>query len=130
QGSNRAVRGRHILLASGAMERPFPIPGWTLPGVMGAGAAQILFKSAGALPTEPVVLAGCGPLLYLLAGQYLHAGVAIKAVVHTTQVGDYMRAASHLGGALRGWRDLHKGLRMLGQLRRQNVTIYAGARDF
>ncbi len=61
------VVGRHVLLASGAMERPFPIAGWTLPGVMGAGAAQILLKGSGALPTGPVVLAGCGPLLYLLA---------------------------------------------------------------
>ncbi|RYY67054.1 MAG: FAD-binding protein, partial [Comamonadaceae bacterium] len=83
-GANRAVQARHIVLASGAMERPFPIPGWTLPGVMGAGAAQILYKSAGALPKEPVVLAGCGPLLYLLASQYLQAGVTLKAVVHTT----------------------------------------------
>jgi len=127
QGSNQVLQARHIVLASGAMERPFPIPGWTLPGVMGAGAAQILFKSAGALPSEPVVLAGCGPLLYLLASQYLQAGVTLKAVVHTTQTRDYLRASSHLAGALRGWRDLRKGMRMLGKLRRNHVPIYAGA---
>ncbi len=130
RGVSRAIRGCHVLLASGAMERPFPIPGWTLPGVMSAGAAQILFKSAGVLPTEPVVLAGCGPLLYLLASQYLRAGVAIKAVVHTTGFDDYVRAASHLGGALRGWKGLRKGLRMLGDLRHHGVTVYAGARAF
>lgn len=129
-GANRAMQGRHILLASGAMERPFPIPGWTLPGVMGVGAAQILFKSAGVLPSEPIVMAGCGPLLYLMASQYLRAGVAIKALVHTTRPGDYVRAAAQLGGALRGWRDLHKGLRWLGQLRRAKVPIYAGAHAF
>ena len=50
-GASQSLQARHIILASGAMERPFPIPGWTLPGVMGAGAAQILYKSAGALPT-------------------------------------------------------------------------------
>ena len=109
-GANCAVQARHIVLASGAMERPFPIPGWTLPGVMGAGAAQILYKSAGALPKEPVVLAGCGPLLYLLASQYLQAGVTLKAVIHTTQASDYVKATSHLVGALKGWRDLRKGL--------------------
>ena len=129
QGSNQVLQARHIILASGAMERPFPIPGWTLPGVMGAGAAQILFKSAGALPNEPVVLAGCGPLLYLLASQYLQAGVTLKAVVHTTQPRDYLRASSHLAGALRGWRDLRKGMRMLGNLRRNHVPIYAGAEE-
>jgi len=129
QGCGRFLEARHILLASGAMERPFPLPGWTLPGVMGAGAAQILYKSTGALPTEPVILAGCGPLLYLLAYQYLQAGVAIKAVIHTTQRSDYIRAASHLPGAIRGWRDLRKGMRMLALLRRNQVPVYAGARD-
>jgi NADPH-dependent 2,4-dienoyl-CoA reductase/sulfur reductase-like enzyme len=129
-GVNRTVEGRHIVLATGAMERPFPVPGWTLPGVMGAGAAQILYKSAGALPTQPVVLAGCGPLLYLLASQYLNAGVKLAAVVHTTQRGDYLRAAAHLPAALRGWRDLRKGVQMLGTLRRNNVPVYAGAAEF
>lgn len=33
---------QRVILASGALERPFPIPGWTLPGVLTAGAAQIL----------------------------------------------------------------------------------------
>lgn len=130
QGGNRSRQARHILLASGAMERPFPVPGWTLPGVMGAGAAQILFKSAGALPSEPVVLAGCGPLLYLLASQYLAAGVKLKAVVHTTTTSDYLGAARHLPGALRGWRDLRKGMRLLKHLRSEGVPVYAGAADF
>jgi len=130
QGGNQSRQARHILLASGAMERPFPVPGWTLPGVMGAGAAQILFKSAGALPTDPVVLAGCGPLLYLLASQYLAAGVQLKAVVHTTTSSDYLGAARHLPGALRGWRDLRKGVRMLRHLRSEGVPVYAGASDF
>jgi len=127
QGASASLQARYIILASGAMERPFPVSGWTLPGVMGAGAAQILYKSAGALPTESVVLAGCGPLLYLLAYQYLHAGVTLKAVVHTTQRSDYVRAVKHLPSALRGWRDLRKGLRMLAHLRRKQVPVYAGA---
>lgn len=129
-GTGRSMKARAIVLASGAMERPFPISGWTLPGVMGAGAAQILYKNAGALPREPVVLAGCGPLLYMLAEQYLRAGVLIKAVVHTTDLRAYLRALPALYGALKGWKDLAKGVDMLKQLRRRGVTVYAGARDF
>ena len=128
-GANRVLQGSHIILATGAIERPFPIPGWTLPGVMGVGAAQILFKSAGALPREPVVLAGCGPLLYLVASQYLQAGVTVRAVVHTTRYGDYVRASSHLAGALRAWRELRKGMRMLAQLRGHRVPVFAGAEE-
>ena len=39
-----------MILATGALERPFPIPGWTLPGVMTAGAAQTLLKASGLVP--------------------------------------------------------------------------------
>lgn len=127
EGRSRQVVGKAVLLASGAMERPFPIPGWTLPGVMGAGAAQILLKGAGALPCSPAVLAGCGPLLYLLAWQYLRAGVTIEAVIDTTARSGYLRAMRHGLGALMGWRDLAKGLKLLAALRRNGVAIHSGA---
>lgn len=125
-GRSRRVAGKHVLLASGAMERPFPIAGWTLPGVMGAGAGQILLKGSGALPSGPLVLAGCGPLLYLLASQYLRAGVTIQALVDTTTRSAHVRAAARYGaGALRGWRDLAKGLKLLAALRRHGVPIFS-----
>ena len=49
-GASEEIAARRMLLATGAQERPVPIPGWTLPGVMTAGAAQILLKTAGAVP--------------------------------------------------------------------------------
>jgi len=128
-GRSQQVIGTSVLLASGAMERPFPIRGWTLPGVMGAGAAQILLKGSGALPSGPVVLAGCGPLLYLLAWQYLRAGVTIAAIVDTTASSSYLGAVRHGAAALRGWRDLTKGLKLIGTLRRRGVRFYSGASD-
>src|SRR5690606_22092936 len=54
-GASRGIKAKRIILCSGAMERPFPIPGWTLPGVMTAGSAQILLKSADAVPAQPAV---------------------------------------------------------------------------
>jgi NADPH-dependent 2,4-dienoyl-CoA reductase/sulfur reductase-like enzyme len=128
-GQSDKIIGKHVLLASGAMERPFPISGWTLPGVMGAGAAQILLKGSGALPTGPVVLAGCGPLLYLLAWQYLRAGATIQALVDTTTVSAYLRAARRGAGALRGWRDLSKGVKLLAALRRHGVPVFSGCTE-
>jgi NADPH-dependent 2,4-dienoyl-CoA reductase/sulfur reductase-like enzyme len=116
-----------VLLATGAMERPFPIAGWTLPGVMSAGAAQILLKSSGLAPSEPVVLAGCGPLLYLLGWQYLRAGVTIKALVDTTRPEDYWRARRHLFAALRAWPYLRKGLDLMRSLRSARIAHYTGA---
>ncbi|MCO4891579.1 NAD(P)/FAD-dependent oxidoreductase [Cupriavidus sp. WGtm5] len=127
QGRVASLQARQVILCTGAMERPFPIPGWTLPGVLTAGAAQILLKSADVVPAEPVVLAGCGPLLYLLGWQYVRAGVPIRAIVDTTDGADYQRALAHLGGALAGWRYLKKGLALMRALKRGGVPFYKGA---
>lgn len=82
-----AVGARAVILATGTYERPFPVPGWTLPGVHTAGAAQILLKTAGLVPQGSTVLAGCGPLLWLVAAQLLRAGAPIDAVLDTTPRG-------------------------------------------
>ena len=81
-GKAEELAASHIIVAPGGMERPVPFPGWTLPGVMGAGGADILLRSGGTLSADknaPVVLAGNGPLLLLLAGHLLEAGVPIAA---------------------------------------------------
>ena len=74
-GSARMLYPKHVILATGAMERPVPFEGWTLPGVMTVGAAQTLLKSSRLVPCEDVVLAGTGPLLYLYARQLKNLGV-------------------------------------------------------
>ncbi|HSV81316.1 MAG TPA: FAD-dependent oxidoreductase [Ramlibacter sp.] len=128
-GRSQSITAGQVILCTGAMERPFSIPGWTLPGVMTAGAAQILLKSAGLAPSQPVVLAGCGPLLYLLAWQYLRAGVRIGALVDTTQRGDYLRALRHIGGALAGWREVRKGLGLVRSIQRAGIPFYRAATE-
>ena len=127
EGRARILQGRHLLIATGAFERPMPIPGWTLPGVMTAGAGQILLKSAAMVPAGPVVLAGCGPLLYLLAVQYLRAGVAVEALVDTSQGRDLFKAWRTIPGAMRGWRDLLKGAGLLVELKRAGIRHFRGA---
>jgi len=91
-GSARLLRADHVVMATGAIERPMPIAGWTLPGVMTAGAGQIVLKSAGLIPAGKTVLAGCGPLLYLLAAQILAAGGNVAAVLNTTDRANRSRA--------------------------------------
>ncbi|WP_116085233.1 NAD(P)/FAD-dependent oxidoreductase [Tropicimonas sp. IMCC34011] len=128
KGRSCMVTGRHLLLATGALERPVPVPGWTLPGVMTAGAAQILLKSAGTAPRD-AVLVGSGPLLYLLARQLLAAGFPPKAIVDTRS-GQQMRSAlRHAPGALRSWRVLYEGLRLIWSLRKSGVAWFRGAEE-
>ena len=128
-GKVGSFEAKRVVLATGALERPFPIPGWTLPGVLTAGAAQILLKSAGEVPAEPPVLIGCGPLLYLLGWQYVRAGVPIRALVDTTRHEDRWRAKRHMISALRAWPYLAKGLQLLRALREAGVPIHEGADD-
>lgn len=115
-GQARMMHAKHILLATGAQERPFPIPGWTLPGVMTAGAAQILLKSSGMVAGQRTVLAGCGPLLYLVAWQYLNAGIAVEAILDTTPAGRLTKALPHAWGFLRS-PYLAKGLKLLREVK-------------
>ena len=64
-GGSRKVSADYLVLNTGAMERPVPFPGWTLPGVMTCGGMSNLFKDSSLSPAEPVVLAGSGPLTKL-----------------------------------------------------------------
>lgn len=127
-GVGALVTGKRLLIATGALERPMPVPGWTLPGVMTAGAAQILLKQSG-LVVENAVLAGSGPLLYLVAAQMCRAGTPPLALVETQTASDRLLALRHGAGALRGWRYLLKGLGLLRELRRAGVKRYTGADD-
>ena len=121
-GSARIVRSRQIILATGALERPFPVPGWTLPGVMTAGAAQILLKSAALVPDGRTVLAGCGPLLWLLAWQYLNAGVQIAAILDTTPRANRAAAMRHASEFIAS-PYFAKGLRLVLAVRRRVRVI-------
>lgn len=75
------LRPRAAILATGARERYLPFAGWTLPGVMGAGAAQILVKAHGILPARRLVVAGAGPLLYAAAAETAAARGRVLAVL-------------------------------------------------
>lgn len=99
-GAARLIKATRVILATGALERPFPIPGWTLPGVMTIGAAQTVLKASGLLPVGRVVLAGQGPLLWLYAAQMLRAGGSIEAILDTTPRANWAKALPHVGGFL------------------------------
>ena len=126
-GGSQIVSARRVIVCTGALERPFPMPGWTLPGVMTAGAAQILLKTSGIAANGRVVLAGCGPLLWLLAWQYLNAGAKIDALLDTTAVDDRMRALPHaLPFLFSGY--LGEGLKLLRRVKRE-LRVVSGVTE-
>lgn len=120
------IQGRHIIIANGATERPTPLPGWTKAGAMTVGAAQILIKSAGIVPVNAVLI-GSGPLLYLVAHQLVSAGAPPKALIETQTKWDLQKATRHLFPALKGWKQLAKGLQLIALLRWAGVPRFTGA---
>ena len=126
-GRASRVEAKRILIATGAMERPVPVPGWTLPGVLTCGAAQTLLKSTGAIPDGRFVLAGSGPLLLLIAAQLVRAGAKPAAVIETRP--HYLSALRHLPAFLMAPGYLSKGLNLIAELRSAGVTVHSGARN-
>lgn len=122
-GKARIATAQAIILATGAQERPVPFPGWTLPGVLTVGAAQILLKTADSVPEKPVWIAGCGPLPLLCMTQLLAAGGRIAGFLDTTPRGRVGAALRHLPQGLGRLGDLIKGLSWSLALRRAGVPI-------
>lgn len=118
----------YIILATGAYERPVPIPGWTLPGVMSAGAAQILMKAEGAVLSGPVVLAGSGPLLMLVACQLLKSGTKIAGFLETTSWRNFLAALPHLPTSLGAPDMLLKGLAMRREIRKSGIPVFSSVK--
>jgi NADPH-dependent 2,4-dienoyl-CoA reductase/sulfur reductase-like enzyme len=80
-GRARRYLPRATIVATGAYERGWPVPGWTLPGVMTTGAAQTLWRTARRLPGKRVLIAGNGPLNLQLAAELIEGGAEVVAVI-------------------------------------------------
>ncbi len=102
------VKANFILICCGAIERPMPISGWTLPGVISVGGGQTLLKSS-SMGVDDAVFVGSGPLLYLTAYQYLKAGFSIRAVLDTTDIKQIVKATFFLLPAFLNLRMIFQG---------------------
>ncbi|MFJ3826986.1 FAD-dependent oxidoreductase [Streptomyces sp. NPDC090046] len=114
------VTARAVLIATGAYERQLPFPGWTLPGVVGAGGAQAMLKGGLVLPGKRVVVAGSGPLLLAVAGSLAAAGAAVPAVVEAAA---YTAYAGRVPALLRNPGKLVEAAGYGGALARHHVRL-------
>lgn len=121
-----AVQAKKLLIAVGALERPMPFPGWTLPGVMACTAVDVLYKTSGLVPKGQVVLAGSGPLMLLIACRMLEAGVIIKAILDIGNRNSPLESLALIPRALRMPSYLFKGVSMIWKLRKAGIRIIKG----
>jgi glycine/D-amino acid oxidase-like deaminating enzyme len=112
RGQAVTCRPRRLILAPGAHERPVPLPGWTLPGVMTTGALQTLVRAQRVSPGKRVLIAGTGPLNLQLACEMLAGGLKPLAV---------LEAAPRPGA--QAWRDAWQMARAAPDLMREGVAM-------
>ena len=118
-GRARMIQAGHIVLATGAMERPTPFPGWTLPGVMTVGAAQTLLKSSGLVPEGRIAVAGSGPLLYLYISQLIKAGKKPQVILDTRPRASLQTKLSVLAALTVDPASMFRGLGWMREVRRE-----------
>jgi NADPH-dependent 2,4-dienoyl-CoA reductase/sulfur reductase-like enzyme len=89
-------RYQKLILATGARERFIPFPGWTLPGVMGAGGLQALVKGGLPIQGKRVVIAGTGPLLLAVAAYLKEKGAQVCLIAEQSTLSRLTRFALKL----------------------------------
>lgn len=109
-----------LLVCSGATDRLMPVPGWNRAGCYSLGAAQIALKSQACAIGSQVVFLGSGPLLYLVASQYVAAGARVVAVLDTAP---RFPSPAALRGLLARPRLALRGLGLIRGLRRAGVAL-------
>ena len=101
------VRFERLVLATGARELFLPFPGWTLPGVVGAGGAQALLKAGARFDGRRVVVAGSGPLLLAVAAALRRNGARVVGVAEQASLA---RLAAFGASLWRAPRKLFEGV--------------------
>jgi thioredoxin reductase len=104
------VLPKAAVIATGAYERGWPVPGWTLPGVMTTGAAQTLWRTARRLPGQRVLIAGNGPLNLQVAVELMRGGADMVALAEAADQPGVRDAAAMLRLASSGPASLAMGL--------------------
>ena len=102
----RSLSTDAVVLATGAHDRTLPFPGWTLPGVFSAGAAQALAKGERIAVGRRAFVAGAGPFLLPVAQSLTAAGSTVLGVFE----------AARLPALVKGW--LPQPWRLLGAARK------------
>ena len=122
-GASWLLRCKHIVLAPGAYDRCIPFPGWTLPGVLTAGALQVMVRGFGVVPGKRALVVGSGPLLLPTVTALLGAGVQVVAALEASSRGNALRA---LPGVLRSGARVREAFWYLRKLLAAGVALRWG----
>jgi len=123
QGKHSTLDYDALILCTGATDRLMPIAGWQLAGCYSLGGAQIALKAQAVSIGRQVVFLGSGPLLYLVASQYLKAGAKVAAVLDTSPLRKRIAALPRL---LARPGVLFTGMKLLAKLYLAGIPVHLG----
>lgn len=123
-GTPRRLVAHKVILAPGAHDRPVPFPGWTLPGVMTAGAALTMVTHQRVLPGRRVLLSGTGPLQWVLARHLLDAGAELCGILDANRFP--WSGWRHAGAVWGQWQRLGEGWQAWRAMVRAGVRVRWG----
>ncbi|OAJ52860.1 FAD/NAD(P)-binding oxidoreductase [Paraburkholderia ginsengiterrae] len=112
-----------LIVCSGATDRLMPVKGWHQAGTYSLGGAQVALKSQACAIGSRIVMMGSGPLLYLVAAQYVKAGAQVAAVLDTSTFAQRVAALPRL---LAIPAALRKGIALTRVLAKARVPMYRG----
>ncbi|NDH63779.1 MAG: FAD-binding protein, partial [Alphaproteobacteria bacterium] len=115
-GRATIFRPRRLVLATGAYEQAWPVPGWTLPGVMTVGGLQTLARSYRVAPGNRIVIAGNGPLCFQTARELIDGGANVVAVIEAAKRPGLAQGRDVLAAAMAEPAMMWDGARMLRAL--------------
>ena len=94
------VHAEKVVIACGASENAVRFKGWTLPGVMGAGAAQTMVNVNRVLPGKRMLMIGSGNVGLIVSYQLMQGGADIVALVEAApKIGGYAVHAAKIARA-------------------------------
>ena len=112
-----------LVICAGATDRLMPVKGWQYAGTYSLGAAQIALKAQACAIGRQVVFMGTGPLLYLVASQYVKVGANVAAVLDTSPL---IRRVAALPKLLARPAALRNGFALVASLKRAGVQVLTG----
>jgi NADPH-dependent 2,4-dienoyl-CoA reductase/sulfur reductase-like enzyme len=120
------ARAERLLVATGASENMIPFPGWTLPGVIGAGAAQTMANLHGIRPGARLLMVGSGNVGVVVAYQMLQAGCEVAALIDAApKIGGYAVHAAKIARYGVPFHMSHTIKRAIGGTRVEGAEIVA-----
>ncbi len=127
QGENCPARieAAFIVIATGAYDRSIPFPGWDLPGVITAGAAQVMLKNQGILPGKRAIVSGTGPLQLAAASNLIEAGSQVIAVLECSH-NLIAKGIPYLSSLWGQWRRMAEGFQYAKNMVKEKTSYRFG----